>query len=97
VTFDFADDPNSSGLLRACGFDVQPMSWQVMRRAAALPWVHRDLFGRYLAAEALVRNASILSTTAKLDVFGVDPIGDYDTPPIGVTTLIKPCPLGKLG
>ena len=37
LTFDFADDPNSSGLLRDRGLDVQPISWQVMRRAAALP------------------------------------------------------------
>ena len=97
MTFNFADDPNSSGLLRDCGFDVQPMSWQVMHRAAGLPWVRRDPFGRYLAAEALVCNAPILSTTAKLDVFGVERIGDYNTSPIGVTTLIKPCPPGKLG
>ena len=76
LTFEFADDPDLPELLRERGFDVQPMSWPVMRRAAALPWGHRDPFDRYLAAEALVRNAPILSTDAKLDAFGVERIGD---------------------
>lgn len=76
LTFEFADDPDLPELLRERGFDVQPMNWPVMRRAAALPWVHRDPFDRYLAAEALVRNAPILSTDAKLDAFGVERIGD---------------------
>lgn len=73
LTFEFADDPK---LLRGRGFDVQPMSWPVMRRTAVLPWLHRDPFDRYLAAEALVSGAPILSTDAKLDAFGVERIGD---------------------
>ncbi len=76
LDFEHADDPNLPGLLRAAGFDVQPMSWSVMRRAAALPWHHRDPFDRYLAAEALSRDAPILSTDSKLDSFGVERIGD---------------------
>ncbi len=76
LKFEHADDPDLPGLLRAQGFDVQPMNWAVMRRAAQLPWHHRDPFDRYLAAEALVRGAPILSTDDKLDLFGVERIGD---------------------
>ncbi len=76
LRFEHADDPDLPGLLRAKGFDVQPVSWAVMRRASALPGEHRDPFDRYLAAEALSRGAPILSTDPKLDLFGVERIGD---------------------
>ena len=68
-----------------------------MYRAATLPWVRRDPFGLYFGRGGTSAQRVVLSTTTKLDVFGVERIGNYDTSPIGVTTLIKPCPPGKLG
>ncbi len=76
LDFEHADDSALPDLLRLQGFDVQPMRWQVMRRASELPWYHRDPFDRYLTAEALTRGAPILSTDKKLDLYGVERIGD---------------------
>ena len=56
------------------GFEIAPLSWQVMCRASKLPWHHRDPFDRYLIAEAQNRNAPILSTDEQLDVYEVQRI-----------------------
>ena len=64
-----ADDHDLPALLCAEGFDVQPISWPVIRRASQFPWHHPDPFDRYIAAEVLTRDAQVLST---------DPTGDAD-------------------
>tara|TARA_B100000029_G_scaffold310787_1_gene303291 strand:- start:80 stop:226 length:147 start_codon:yes stop_codon:yes gene_type:complete len=48
----------------------------VIRRASQFPWRHRDPFDRYIAAEALTRDAPVLSIDAKLDHYGVERIGE---------------------
>ena len=58
------------------GFEVAPFNWLVMRRAAKLPWLHRDPFDRYLIAEAQERNAPLLSTDEKLDGYEVERVGN---------------------
>ena len=70
-----AEDPDFTDRLRMLGFDLQPMRWEVMLRAKGLPQLHRDPFDRYLVAEALERNAPLLSTDRKLDMYGVNRIG----------------------
>lgn len=76
LNFPPADDPDLPALLCAEGFDVQPISWPVIRRASQFPWHHRDPFGRYIAAEALIRDAPVLSIDAKLDHYGIERIGE---------------------
>ena len=76
LAFDPATDEDLPGLLRARGFHLLPIDWPAMRRAAALPWHHRDPFDRLLVAEAVLRRAPILSTDAKLDAYEVERIGD---------------------
>ena len=76
LNFPPADDPDLPALLCAEGFDVQPISWPVIRRASQFPWRHRDLFDRYIAAEALTRDALVLSIDAKLDHYEVERIGE---------------------
>ena len=71
-----ADDHDLPALLCAEGFDVQPISWPVIRRASQFPWHHPDPFDRYIAAEALTRDAPVLSIDAKLDHYGVERIGE---------------------
>ncbi|MDB0031227.1 type II toxin-antitoxin system VapC family toxin [Opitutales bacterium] len=56
------------------GFEIAPLSWQVMCQASKLPWHHRDPFDRYLIAEAQNRNAPILSTDDQLDAYEVERI-----------------------
>ena len=71
-----ADDHDLPALLCAEGFDVQPISWPVIRRASQFPWHHPDPFDRYIAAEALTRDAPVLSINAKRDYFGIEQIGE---------------------
>ena len=71
-----ADDHDLPALLCAEGFDVQPISWPVIRRASQFPWHHPDPFDRYIAAEALTRDAPVLSIDAKLDHYGVERVGE---------------------
>ena len=52
LNFPPADDPDLPALLCAEGFDVQPISWFVIRRANQFPWHNPDPFDRYIAAEA---------------------------------------------
>ena len=58
--------------LEKLGFEILPLSWQVMHHAGQLPWHHRDPFDRYLIAESQLRNAPILSTDEQLDLYGVE-------------------------
>ena len=74
LKFPPAGDPDLPALLCAEGFDVQPISWPVIRRASQFPWHHPDPFDRYIAAEALTRDAPVLSIDAKRDYFGIDQI-----------------------
>ena len=76
LNFPPADDPDLPALLCAEGFDVQPISWPVIRRASQFPWHHRDPFDRYIAAEALIRDVPVLSIDAKLDHYGIERIGE---------------------
>ena len=76
LKFPPADDHDLPALLCAEGFDVQPISWPVIRRASQFPWHHPDPFDRYIAAEALTRDAPVLSINAKRDYFGIEQIGE---------------------
>jgi len=42
-------------------------------RVAALPYHHRDLFDRLLAAQALERGLTLVSMGAAFDAYGVAP------------------------
>ena len=76
LKFPPADDHDLPALLCAEGFDVQPISWPVIRRASQFPWHHPDPFDRYIAAEVLTRDAPVLSIDAKRDYFGIEQIGE---------------------
>ena len=76
LNFPPADDPDLPALLCAEGFDVQPISWSVIRRASQFPWHHPDPFDRYIASEALTRDAPVLSTDPKLDRCGAERVGE---------------------
>ena len=76
LKFPPAGDPDLPALLWAEGFDVQPISWPVIRRDSQFPWHHPDPFDRYIAAEALTRDAPVLSINAKRDYFGIEQIGE---------------------
>ena len=75
LNFKSAENPGFEEQLRGLGFDIQPLRWETLLRAKALPQHHRDPFDRYLVAEALERNEPILSTDRKLDMYGVHRIG----------------------
>ena len=76
LKFPPADDHDLPALLCAEGFDVQPISWPVIRRASQFPWHHPDPFDRYIAAEALTRDAPVLSIDAKWYYYGIEQIGE---------------------
>ena len=76
LKFPTADDHDLPALLCAEGFDVQPISWPVIRRASQFPWHHPDPFDRYIAAETQTRDAPVLSIDAKRDYFGIEQIGE---------------------
>ena len=63
-------------VLESLGFELVPIRWPAMRKAAQLPRQHRDPFDRLLVAEALCLNAPILSTNNRLDAYGVERIGE---------------------
>jgi PIN domain nuclease of toxin-antitoxin system len=75
LDFKPAEDPDFPEMLKANGFDVQPINWSTMLRTKELPNYHRNPFDRYLIAEALLQNIPILSTDSKLDQYGVWRIG----------------------
>ena len=62
-------------VLESLGFELVPIRWSAMRKAAQLPRHHRDPFDRLLVAEALSLNAPILSTDNRFDAYGVERIG----------------------
>jgi PIN domain nuclease of toxin-antitoxin system len=53
------------------GYELIPIEVEVALRAGRLQGEHRDPFDRMLAAQALAMDIPILSSDAKLDVFGV--------------------------
>ena len=75
LDFKPAEGPDFPEVLKANGFDVQPINWSTMLRAKELPRYHSDPIDRYLVAEALLQNIPILSTDSKLDQYGVRRIG----------------------
>jgi len=56
------------------GYQLLPIDAATALRAARLAGGHRDPFDRILAAHALMLDIPILSTDAKLDLFGVQRI-----------------------
>ena len=53
------------------GYELIPIEVAIALRAGRLTAEHRDPFDRMLAAQALAMDIPILSSDAKLDVFGV--------------------------
>ncbi len=64
-----ADFPN---ILLEEGFDILPVEWPIIRRAAALPPHHYDPTDRLLIAEAIARDIPILSMDEKFDLYQVE-------------------------
>ena len=62
--------------LDTLGFELLPIRWPAIRRAAKRPWHHRDPFDRLILAEAMTLNAPILSTDVRLDAYGVERVGE---------------------
>lgn len=68
---DYADREDLPELLQSMGFYLITPDWESMRKAAYLPFHHRDPFDRLLVAECQIRNYPILSCDAKLDAYGI--------------------------
>lgn len=75
LRFDHARNPKFPDMLQENGFQILPIEWSTMQKAAALPWIHRDPFGRLIVAESLLRNADLLSVDSKLDAYGIKRTG----------------------
>ncbi|MCX8240139.1 MAG: PIN domain nuclease of toxin-antitoxin system [Akkermansiaceae bacterium] len=73
--FEPAHRPDFPEILVDEGFDILPVEWATMQRAAALPRHHRDPTDRLLIAEAIARNIPILSLDASFDLYHVERIG----------------------
>ena len=73
--FEHARNPNFPNILQENGFQILPIEWSTMQKAAALPWIHRDPFDRLIVAESLLRNADLLSVNTKLDAYGLKRTG----------------------
>ena len=58
------------------GFEVLPLDWGVMRRAAELPLHHDDPTDRLLVAEAIARNIPIVSLDETFDQYGIERLGE---------------------
>lgn len=71
----YAARPDLPEFLRDAGFEILPISWPAMRRAASLPHHHRDPFDRLLVAEAQLRGLPIFSTDSQLDAYGIERFG----------------------
>jgi len=71
LNFETASRPDLPELLVDEGFEVLPLEWATMRRAANLPHHHSDTTDRLLAAEAIARNIPILSLDSTFDQYGV--------------------------
>jgi PIN domain nuclease of toxin-antitoxin system len=68
---DYANREDLPELLQSMGFHLIKPDWESMRRAAYLPFHHRDPFDRLLVAECQIHNYPILSCDAQLDVYGI--------------------------
>ncbi len=72
LTFEAGTRADLPGLLLEEGFDLLPIDWSAIRRAAALPPHHDDHTDRLLVAEAIARNIPILSLDHTLDPYGIE-------------------------
>lgn len=72
VNFEPARRPDFPDILVNEGFDVLPVEWGTMQRAAALPRHHTDPTDRLLIAEAIARNIPILSLDQSFDLYNVE-------------------------
>ena len=61
-------------LLRAHGFGVLPMTWEVAEAAETLPPIHRDPVDRIVAAHALRQDMPVLTSDGTLPRYGVTTI-----------------------
>jgi len=68
---DCANHPDLPNLLKQQGFHLLPISWESIRRAAYLPFHHRDPFDRIIIAESQLQNIPILSCDKKLDEYNI--------------------------
>ena len=75
VVFPPALRPDLPILLLEQGFEILPVDWAAVRRAASLPRHHHDATDRLLIAEAIDRNIPILSLDSQLDPYGIRRIG----------------------
>jgi PIN domain nuclease of toxin-antitoxin system len=71
VVFPAALRPDLPILLLDQGFEILPIDWATMRRAASLPRHHDDSTDRLLVAEAIGRDIPILSLDPRLDAYGI--------------------------
>ncbi len=76
VRFAAAQRPDFPALLLEEGFEVLPLDWSVMRRAASLPLHHTDATDRLLVAEAISRNIPIVSLDETFDQYGIERLGE---------------------
>ncbi|MEN8693741.1 MAG: type II toxin-antitoxin system VapC family toxin [Akkermansiaceae bacterium] len=74
VQFEAAQRPDFPSLLSEEGFEILPIEWATMRRASTLPQHHRDPTDRLLVAEAISRDAPILSLDKNFDPYGIERI-----------------------
>lgn len=75
VSFEPAQRPDFPSILREGGFDILPVEWGIMRRAASLPLHHEDPTDRLLIAEAIARNIPIISLDQQFDSYKVKRLG----------------------
>ena len=71
LKFEAAQRPDFPDLLIEEGFEVLPIEWRTMRRAAGLPRHHSDPTDRILVAEAITRNIPILSLDETFDLYKI--------------------------
>lgn len=71
LKFEAAQRPDFPELLMEEGFEVLPIDWATMRRAAGLPKHHSDPTDRLLVAEAIARDIPILSLDATFDLYNI--------------------------
>ncbi len=71
LNFEAAQRPDFPDLLIEEGFEMLPIEWRTMRRAAGLPSHHSDPTDRILVAEAITRNIPILSLDETFDLYKI--------------------------
>ncbi len=62
-------------LLLQEGFEILPIEWSTIHRAASLPLHHHDPTDRLLIAEAISRNIPILSLDKHFDLYPIERLG----------------------